>query len=108
MATIKEQTIMGNRTAEAINTIIAGFILSTIIIACIAIYLWYILFSIRHLPCSHEGVLKNLFLNQHLVFNIFFILLAIGLGIENENETFCCSKKGESRTCMRKQPQLPH
>lgn len=41
------------------------------------VYLAYMIFFTPHLPCSCGGVLKQMTWNQHLVFNIFFLLLSL-------------------------------
>jgi len=40
-------------------------------------YLAYMIAYTPHLPCSCGGVLKQMTWNQHLIFNIFFLLLSI-------------------------------
>lgn len=41
------------------------------------LYLAYMLYYTPNLPCSCGGVLKQMTWNQHLVFNIFFLLLSL-------------------------------
>lgn len=53
-----------------------GLILSTLLMSLFTLYLGYMVAFAPHLPCSCGGVLKELTWKQHLLFNIFFTVLA--------------------------------
>jgi hypothetical protein len=53
------------------------------------LYLAYMIMSTPNLPCSCGGVLKQMTWNQHLVFNIFFLLLSLtGIVLERKRVRF--------------------
>ena len=54
-----------------------GFYSSAALMAVFTFYLGYMILFTPKLPCSCGGVLKQMSWNQHLVFNIFFLLLAL-------------------------------
>ncbi|MEO7049650.1 MAG: MauE/DoxX family redox-associated membrane protein [Ferruginibacter sp.] len=58
-------------------TQIIGFYASAFLLLVFTIYIACMLGFAPHLPCSCGGVLKQLSWKQHLVFNGFFILIAI-------------------------------
>ncbi|WP_103192133.1 MauE/DoxX family redox-associated membrane protein [Formosa algae] len=41
------------------------------------IYIWYILNYSNHVPCACGGIINTLSWNEHLVFNIMFIILSV-------------------------------
>lgn len=50
------------------------------------IYIGYMILFTPHLPCSCGGVVKDMTWKQHLVFNLFFIVLALfGIVIDRQN-----------------------
>jgi len=59
------------------STVRLGLYLSLALMTAFTIYIAYMLAYTPKLPCSCGGVLKFMTWEQHLVFNIFFILLAI-------------------------------
>jgi putative oxidoreductase len=56
---------------------VTGLYASVLLISIFTIYLGYMIFFIPALPCSCGGVLRYLSWQQHVVFNLFFILLAV-------------------------------
>jgi hypothetical protein len=60
-----------------------GFLLSAILMTLFTGYIIYMLLFEKHLPCSCGGVLEQLTWKQHLLFNIFFLGIALaGIRIE--------------------------
>ena len=59
------------------KTKLFGFYCSGILMAIFTLYIAYMMAFAAKLPCSCGGVLKHMTWKQHLVFNIFFIFLAI-------------------------------
>ena len=55
----------------------AGLILSFTLIVLFTGYIIYMLLFEKNLPCSCGGVIKEMTWKQHLVFNIFFLLMAL-------------------------------
>lgn len=55
----------------------AGLYTSFILMLCFTVYIGCMLAFASDLPCNCGGVLQSLSWPQHLVFNIFFLLLAI-------------------------------
>lgn len=53
-----------------------GLLLSGILLVVFTVFIGAMLLSKEKLPCSCGGVVQQLSWQQHLVFNIFFILLA--------------------------------
>jgi hypothetical protein len=62
------------------GTKLAGFYASLILMSVFTFYIGYMLLFSPHLPCSCGGVIRQLTWRQHLLFNIFFVIMA-GLGI---------------------------
>jgi putative oxidoreductase len=63
------------------RTRLAGFYASLALMIVFTIYTGIILLHFfRYIPCSCGGVIKKLTWKQHLVFNLFFVVLSI-LGI---------------------------
>ncbi len=54
-----------------------GFRGSLALMTVFTIYLAYMIAFTPHLPCSCGGVLKQMTWTQHLVFNIFFLLVSL-------------------------------
>jgi len=54
-----------------------GLYSSSALMALFTLYLGYMIAFTPNLPCNCGGVLKQMTWNQHLVFNIFFTLLAL-------------------------------
>jgi len=54
-----------------------GFYGATVLMTVFTLYLAYMILFTPHLPCSCGGVLKQMTWKQHLVFNIFFLLLSL-------------------------------
>ena len=59
---------------------------SVALMTVFTIYLAYMISFSPHLPCSCGGVLKQMTWRQHLVFNIFFLLLSISGAILKRKE----------------------
>lgn len=57
-----------------------GFYLSTIVVSSFTLYIIAILLRSENIPCSCGGLLEELTWEQHIFFNISFIILTI-LGI---------------------------
>lgn len=55
---------------------LAGFTGALALMIMFTLYIAGMLLSDYHLPCSCGGILRNLTWKQHLVFNVFFTLLA--------------------------------
>lgn len=55
----------------------AGLYLSTMLMLLFTGYLAYMIYFTPYRPCSCGGVIQSLTWKQHLVFNIFFLLLGI-------------------------------
>lgn len=60
---------------------LTGFYAAFALMAILTVYLVLMLGTQQHLPCSCGGAIEGLTWRQHLVFNLFFLLLA-GLGIK--------------------------
>lgn len=50
---------------------------SLALMTAFTLYLAYMIYFTPKLPCSCGGVLKQMTWNQHLIFNVFFLLLSI-------------------------------
>jgi hypothetical protein len=62
-----------------------GFYGASLLMTVFTLYLAYMILFTPKLPCSCGGVLKQMTWNQHLLFNIFFLLLsATGLVLERK------------------------
>lgn len=60
------------------------------------LYLAYLIYYTPNLPCSCGGVLKQMTWNQHLIFNIFFLLLSLaGIGLQRKQ-----MRKGKERESL--------
>ncbi|HMK25597.1 MAG TPA: MauE/DoxX family redox-associated membrane protein [Chitinophagaceae bacterium] len=67
------------------RTRIWGFYSSVALMSVFTLYLAYMINFAPKLPCSCGGVLKQMTWNQHLVFNIFFLAIAVtGLVLERK------------------------
>lgn len=77
---------------------VKGLIAALIMMVLFTTYIIIILNFSSFIPCSCGGVLEKLGWTEHLVFNLFFVLLAlIGLYLSFDNEnatTFPCKKFG--------------
>jgi hypothetical protein len=56
---------------------IKGLIASLIVMSLFTIYVAYMLLFVSHLPCNCGGVISGMKWPVHLIFNIFWTLLAI-------------------------------
>ncbi len=66
---------------------LAGLYSSLAVMIMFTLYIGYMLVFSSNLPCSCGGVLKQLTWKQHLLFNIFFTLLAaIAAGLEKQRK----------------------
>lgn len=75
-----------------------GLATSMLMMALFTLYISYMLLFTPSLPCSCGGVLKQMNWSQHLVFNIFFLLLSIlALWLSNKNKFFIAINRN-SRT----------
>lgn len=64
-----------------------------------SIYILYLLFVAEDPPCSCGGVLEYMTWKQHLLFNIFFIILsAAGLRLQLKNNSFIAIKQVKLKT----------
>ncbi len=62
-----------------------GLYASLLILSVFTIYISGMLLSGKHLPCSCGGVIQQLSWWQHLLFNLFFIILSIaGIVLERK------------------------
>ncbi len=59
------------------RTRLLGLIASFTMMVMFTMYIIIILTFASHVPCSCGGILEDMTWGQHLVFNIFFVLLAI-------------------------------
>lgn len=71
------------------RTRITGLYLSLILMSLFTVYTALVLFHIfEYVPCSCGGVIKNLTWPQHLIFNLFFVILTfISIRFSNKNHT---------------------
>lgn len=75
-----------------------GLAASMLLMALFTLYISYMLLFAPSLPCSCGGVLKQMNWSQHLVFNIFFLLLCIlAYWLSNKNKLFIAINRN-SRT----------
>jgi hypothetical protein len=75
-----------------------GLVTSMILMIVFTLYISYMLLFPPNLPCLCGGVLKQLNWSQHLVFNIFFLLLSfLALWLPNKNKLFIAINRN-SRT----------
>jgi hypothetical protein len=76
----------------------AGLLSSFVLMLLLTGYLIYMVMYSPHLPCSCGGVLKGLNWNQHIVFNLFFTLLAFaGWQCSKSNQLFIAINNRRSR-----------
>lgn len=61
---------------------------SLVLMALFTVYIGYMVIYIPHLPCSCGGVLKYLSWREHLMFNTFFVSLAVLAIILDKNEKY--------------------
>jgi len=60
------------------RTRLIGFYASLSLMCIFTVYtIFVLLHSFRYVPCSCGGVIKNLTWGQHLVFNLFFVILSV-------------------------------
>ena len=85
-----------------------GFIASFVLLFCFSFYIGYMLIFSPQLPCSCGGVLKQLGWAEHLVFNLFFMLLSyVGVRLTGNSyqpnyfNSFLRKKQGTLKTCRR-------
>ena len=83
------------------STRLLGLYCATILMTLFTIYIIYMLLFTPDLPCSCGGVLKELTWTQHLIFNIFFVLLGI-IGIISEK------KHLKERSVLSKRLPIPY
>ena len=70
-----------------------GLWASLVIMSLFTLYLGYMIIFTPNLPCNCGGVIKNMSWNQHLVFNIFFTLLAaLGLWLDKRERILTGSR----------------
>lgn len=60
-----------------------GAVVSVILLSCFTIYIIFVLRFAPSVPCSCGGIISKLTWQQHIVFNLFFILLSIVLLIKD-------------------------
>lgn len=79
-----------------------GLIMSMMLMTVFTIYISYMLLFTPNLPCSCGGILKQLNWSQHLLFNIFFLLLSmLAVWLSNKNKLFIAINR-KSRTPVEK------
>lgn len=64
-----------------------GLLASLILMSTFTVYLIFMVFYAKDLPCHCGGVLNKMSWNQHILFNIFFILLA-GIGFKLDKQRY--------------------
>ena len=75
-----------------------GLVISLVLMVLFTTYIAYILLFSSRLPCSCGGVLKHLSWTNHLVFNLFFVLLGVyGLWLYKKHQLFIAINRN-SRT----------
>lgn len=63
-----------------------GLYISFFLLLAFTIYIAGMLLLAKHLPCSCGGVLRQMTWTQHLLFNIFFLLISLaGIRLEKDN-----------------------
>ncbi|WP_205512405.1 MauE/DoxX family redox-associated membrane protein [Longitalea arenae] len=55
----------------------SGLIVSALLMSAFTAYIIYMMVFVPNLPCSCGGVISELTWSQHLIFNVFFILLSL-------------------------------
>ena len=79
----------------------AGLWSAAILLTIFTAYLAIVIGIDHDLPCSCGGVLKLMTWKQHLLFNIFFITLAvIGIRLASRAELFYCNKTGQAENLI--------
>ena len=69
------------------NTRKEGLYGSFILLLIFTVYIGTMLLSATHLPCSCGGIIQQLSWKQHLLFNLFFLLLVfIGIILERKQK----------------------
>jgi hypothetical protein len=64
-----------------------GLFASFILLLIFSLYIAGMLLSTEHLPCSCGGIIQQLSWKQHLLFNLFFLLLAlIGIVLDRKQK----------------------
>jgi putative oxidoreductase len=74
----------------------AGLVLSLTALSVFTLYLGYIILFASHLPCSCGGVVSGLSWNEHVVFNLCFIVINL-LALQKEKKIFIKNLYGVSR-----------
>lgn len=75
-----------------------GFIFSFFLMLVFSSYIIYMILFSKNLPCSCGGVISQMTWYQHLIFNIFFtVLAAFALRITFRNKLFIAINR-DSRT----------
>lgn len=59
------------------KTRLAGLALSFILMCLFSAYIYIVLHFEQNIPCSCGGILENMSWQQHLYFNLFFVLLTL-------------------------------
>ncbi|CAN5415862.1 hypothetical protein BH10BAC2_BH10BAC2_18070 [soil metagenome] len=54
-----------------------GFLCSAFLLLCFTLFLLYMLVTASQLPCSCGGVISSMNWQQHIGFNLFFIVLSV-------------------------------
>ena len=76
----------------------AGLYASFTLMVLFSFYIYAITRYSYFIPCSCGGVLQHMTWNQHLVFNLFFVFLAItGLLLEDSDQLFIAIKNRVNR-----------
>ena len=71
------------------RTRLLGLYASTILMAVFTFYVWFIVAIVKDTPCSCGGLIRNLTWRQHLMFNIFYTVIAgIGTWLESRKNRF--------------------
>lgn len=76
---------------------IKGLYASLLLLIILTVYLTYMILFTPSLPCSCGGVLKDLTWPQHILFNLFFVVLSV-IGIILARQRFIIRIKGEAPT----------
>ena len=67
-----------------------ALVISFLLLLLFTLYITYMLMTEKKLPCSCGGVLKQMTWKQHIIFNVFFLLIAFW-GIKTENKSRCAT-----------------
>jgi uncharacterized membrane protein YphA (DoxX/SURF4 family) len=68
------------------TTRLSGLYCSFILLMLFTVYIMLLLLSGKHLTCTCGGIIKELSWKQHLVFNLFFVTVAL-TGIKKAKKT---------------------